>query len=78
MCRQECNHCESKRSQIKALAISPTLQTVLAAIGYDPSPFEVIESRLSQPVEGLTAALVDLELEGLIQVVTGLYTRNYQ
>jgi DNA processing protein len=62
----------------EALAISPTLQTVLAAIGYDPSPFEVIESLLSQPVEGLTAALVDLELEGLIQVVAGLYTRNYQ
>ena len=62
----------------EALAISPTLQTVLAAIGFDPSPFEVIESRLSQPVEGLTAALVDLELEGLIQVVAGLYTRNYQ
>ena len=48
-----------------------------AAIGFDPSPFEVIEARLSGPVEALSAALVDLELEGLIQVIGGLYTRNY-
>ena len=66
------------RSNNEIPALSPTLQTVLAAIGFDPSPFEVIEARLSEPVEALSAALVDLELEGLIQVIGGLYTRNYQ
>ena len=65
------------RSNNEIPALSPTLQTVLAAIGFDPSPFEVIEARLSEPVEALSAALVDLELEGLIQVIGGLYTRNY-
>lgn len=57
--------------------INEELRTILTAIGYDPCPFEVIESRLSHPVEQLSAALIDLELEGLIQVVGGLYTRNY-
>ena len=66
------------RSNNEIPALCPTLQTVLAAIGFDPSPFEVIEARLSEPVEALSAALVDLELEGLIQVIGGLYTRNYQ
>lgn len=66
------------RSNEEILALSPTLQTVLAVIGFDPSPFEVIEARLSEPVEALSAALVDLEHEGLIQVIGGLYTRNYQ
>lgn len=51
---------------------------VLEVIGYDPVPFELIESRLDSSVDNLPAALVDLELQGLLSVTGGLYSRQYR
>ncbi len=71
------DHLSSSKVPTESSAISAELQEVLLAIGFDPSPFDAIESRLGQSVEKLSAALVDLEIEGLIQVIGGLYSRTY-
>ena len=58
-------------------SLSTEMQTILDAIGYDPVPYELIESRLEASVDNLSAALVDLELQGIVTVVGGLYSRQY-
>lgn len=53
------------------------LSEVLDAIGYDPAPYELIEARLANRAEDLAASLIDLELQGLLTVTGGLYSRPF-
>ena len=53
------------------------MRAIIDAIGYDPAPYELIEARLEAGVDNLSAALVDLELQGIVTVVGGLYSRQY-
>jgi len=72
---------KTTRSDIKQQALieslSQELREVLEAIGYDPVPFELIESRLEYSLDNLSTALIDLELNGLLSVTGGLYCRHY-
>lgn len=72
---------KTTRSDIKQQALieslSEELREVLDVIGYDPVPFELIESRLEYSVDNLNMALIDLELNGLLSVTGGLYCRHY-
>ena len=61
--------------QIEALPAG--MRAIIDAIGYDPAPYELIEARLEAGVDNLSAALVDLELQGIVTVVGGLYSRQY-
>lgn len=77
---QKMNSVTSTSAQVAADlfgSLSTEMQTILDAIGYDPVPYELIESRLEASVDNLSAALVDLELQGIVTVVGGLYSRQY-
>ena len=58
-------------------SLSAEMRAVVDAIGYDPVPYELIERRLASGVDNLSAVLVDLELQGIVTVVGGLYSREY-
>jgi DNA processing protein len=55
--------------------LSVEMRVVLDAIGYDPVPYELIDARIERGVDNLSAVLVDLELQGIVTVVGGLYSR---
>ena len=55
--------------------LSVEMRIVLDAIGYDPVPYELIEARIDAGIDNLSAVLVDLELQGIVTVVGGLYSR---
>lgn len=61
--------------QIEALPAE--MRAIIDAIGYDPAPYELIKARLEAGVDNLSAVLVDLELQGIVTVVGGLYSRQY-
>ena len=68
----------SQQSEANLLgSLSAEMRAIVDAIGYDPVPYELIESRLESGVDSLSAALVDLELQGIVTVVGGLYSRGY-
>ena len=65
-----------KQAEAELLAgLSVEMRLVLDAIGYDPVPYELIEDRIERNIDTLSAILVDLELQGIVTVVGGLYSR---
>ena len=75
-CDKEVEVVNSKQAEAELLAgLSAEMRVVVDAIGYDPAPYELIDARVGTGVENLSATLVDLELQGIVTVVGGLYSR---
>lgn len=55
----------------QAEALDPERQRVLEAVGYEPTPFDLLIERLAMPVDTLSAALLTLELDGRIASAPG-------
>jgi len=73
---KEHNEIALKEAEAALIAgLSVEMRLVLDAIGYDPAPYELIESRIDAGIDNLSAVLVDLELQGIVTVVGGLYSR---
>ena len=53
------------------IALDPTQQRVLEALGFDATPFDRLVERTSLPVENLSAALLALELHGCVAAAPG-------
>ena len=73
---KKANEDNLKQAEAELLAgLSAEMRAVVDAIGYDPAPYELIDARVGAGVDNLSATLVDLELQGIITVVGGLYSR---
>ncbi len=63
----------------KPAVASPSLsaqeQQLLQALGYDPLPLDLLAERIGQEVGALSAALIGLEIKGLVQQVGASYQR---
>lgn len=57
------------------LPLAPREQAVLDALGFDPRDFDGLLSTLSLSVAELTQALTSLEMQGLIEAISGSYQR---
>ena len=51
--------------------LDPGLKSVLEALGFEATPFDVLVERLSMPLEALSSALLTLELQGRIASAPG-------
>ncbi len=56
-------------------AEEPGQQAVLQALGFDPMDFDTLAARLDLPVPELSAALVALEMQGLVEQTGDRYQR---
>jgi len=57
------------------LPLEPVEKTVLEALGYDPQNFDELLGCLSLSVPQLTQALISLEMQGMIETISGRYQR---
>jgi DNA processing protein len=55
--------------------LSQQEQALLQALGYDPLPLDLLAERVGQEVGALSAALIGLEIKGLVQQVGASYQR---
>ena len=55
--------------------LSPQEQDLLQALGYDPLPLDLLAERLGAEVGALSAALIGLEIKGLVQQIGASYQR---
>jgi DNA processing protein len=56
-------------------SLSEQEQQLLQALGYDPLPLDLLAERIGQDVGALSAALIGLEIKGLVQQVGASYQR---
>ncbi len=56
-------------------SLSPQEQQLLQVLGYDPLPLDLLAERLGQDVGSLSAALIGLEIKGVVQQVGASYQR---
>ncbi|AQT61010.1 DNA-processing protein DprA [Cellvibrio sp. PSBB023] len=56
-------------------SLSAQEQQLLQALGYDPLPLDLLAERIGQEVGALSAALIGLEIKGLVQQVGASYQR---
>ncbi|MGH8442030.1 MAG: DNA-processing protein DprA [Nevskiaceae bacterium] len=54
-----------------AVELDPARRRVLDAVGFEPTGFDRLIERLAMPVDALSAALLTLELDGLIATAPG-------
>lgn len=64
-----------KKSPPESPSLSEQEQELLHALGYDPLPLDLLAERIGQDVGGLSAALIGLEIKGLVQQVGASYQR---
>ena len=56
-------------------ALSATAKKIFALLDYSPVSLDVLLQRCALPTEEMMAALLDLELEGVVAQQHGFYTR---
>jgi DNA processing protein len=64
-----------KNTTTESPSLSEQEQQLLHALGYDPLPLDLLAERIGQDVGGLSAALIGLEIKGLVQQVGASYQR---
>jgi DNA processing protein len=57
------------------LPVSSEEQELLHALGYDPLPLDLLAERTGQDIGSLSAALIGLEIKGLVQQIGASYQR---
>ncbi|MGQ0586323.1 MAG: DNA-processing protein DprA [Gammaproteobacteria bacterium] len=60
-----------RRPDAPAPELDPARRRVLDAVGFEPTGFDRLIERLAMPVDALSAALLTLELDGLIAAAPG-------
>ena len=51
-------------------------QIVIQAVGFQPTPFDLIIEAVAQPLPAVLAILSELELRGLVENRVGAYLRT--
>lgn len=62
-------------NSVPAVPMTAEEQALLQALGYDPLPLDLLAERIGQEVGALSAALIGLEIKGLVQQVGASYQR---
>lgn len=65
----------NKPASTELPVLSTQEQQLLQALGYDPLPLDLLAERIGQDVGALSAALIGLEIKGLVQQVGASYQR---
>lgn len=65
----------TKQTQALDTRVNTQQQSLLDCIGFDPQPVELIQHKAAMALPELMAALVQLELKGLVENIAGRYQR---
>jgi DNA processing protein len=67
---------DNKQHELPELGVENACHFMLKYVGYEPTTFDTIINRSSLPAEQVSAILVQLELDGLIESLTHGYIRT--
>jgi DNA processing protein len=70
------NSASANRSAPTPVALTTDAAAVLAAIGFQPTPLDLIMAIVTQPLPAVLALLGELELQGLVENRAGSYQRT--